>query len=122
MSGDEAAVFLERHKCHRKLKATDLHAHMVERHHEALRDLFHKISDQTAAEGVRVTPDNVISEASYAKNVLVNIGGHSPHEAVFGTRPHLLLPDRDETNVSCLDDSTGMENGIRRHVFCDGEK
>lgn len=115
LSGDETAVFLERHKVQRKLKATDLHAQMVERHHEILRGLLHKIADQCAAEGIRVTADDILTEAVYAKNAIVTIGGHSPHEAVFVTRPHSLLPDLEEKNISVLGDTTGMEHGVNRH-------
>ena len=87
---------------------------MVEGHHE-IRDLLHMIAYQRAAEGIRVAPEDTVAETVYAKNLRVGVGGHSPHEAVFGTRPYSLLPDLEEKNVSVLDDTAGMEHGVNRH-------
>ena len=73
-----------------KLRARDQHASMIERHNELLRRQVHLCDSQATTEGLRVNFEQVLSEAVYAKNILLNYGGHSPYEALFGRTPALL--------------------------------
>ena len=73
-----------------KLRARDQHASMIERHNELLRRQVHLCDSQATTEGLRVSFEQVLSEALYAKNILLTYGGHSPYEALFGRTPALL--------------------------------
>ena len=99
----DAGIFLERCGVHRQQKPTDMHAAMVERHNALVRKLLHSIDSQTTLEGLPVTDQDIVSEACYAKNNMLEIGGAHPITAVLGIQPS-ILPDFENTSLSVRDD------------------
>ena len=73
-----------------QLKAKQQHTAVVERHNELLRRQIHLMDAQATADGRRVSFKQVLSEATLAKNMLLQYGGYSPYEALYGRTPHLL--------------------------------
>ena len=88
LGSDDAGQFLAKCAVDRKPKPADLHATMVERHNGLIRQLLHNIEGQTTLEGLPVTDGDIVSEACYAKNNLLEIGGQHPIAAVFGSLWH----------------------------------
>jgi len=84
-----------------KLRASGMHATMVERHHQVLRDMIHKVSSQMESEAHPVDLSEIVAAATTAKNSLSNIGGASPYQSVLGRTPQLLA-DLDTPTVSQL--------------------
>ena len=85
-----SATFLERKGVALKLRSKEQHAQTVERHHEILRQMLHKLEEQCTADGIRASFGMILSEAIFAKNALFRHGNASPYEAVFGRTPALL--------------------------------
>ena len=98
IAGDYAAAWFERRGVKLKLKAPRQHAQSVEQHHEILRQQLHRMEPQATEDGLRVNFAEMLSEAVYAKNVLLCVGNHSPFEAVLGRTPPLLnvIPEEAE--------------------------
>jgi hypothetical protein len=63
---------------HLKLKGKGQHATLVERHHEILRQLLHRMRVQARSERLLVDFSDILAEATYVKNVMLNISGSSP--------------------------------------------
>ena len=72
---------------------------------------MHLLDSHATADGLRASFTAVLSEATFAKNVLFNQGGASPYEAVYGRVPplvtvlatsHLMLDDRDTDRLRHL--------------------
>ena len=61
----------------------------MERHHEILPRQIHLLDFNATAEGLRASFTAVLSEATFAKNVLFNQEGASPYGAVYGRVPPL---------------------------------
>jgi hypothetical protein len=78
----------------------------VERHHETLRQLIHRIQAQLKSEGIIVSIHDVVSEAIMAKNSLLVINGYTPYQAVLGRTPNLLL-ESESPGISQLADNLG---------------
>ena len=106
LASDSAGVFLERHGVSRKPKPTDLHASIVERHHQVVRDMLHKIEGQCEKEKLIVDDSDILSECCYAKNCMMNVGGFNPITSVLGIKPQ-VLPDSETTTLSVVDDMIG---------------
>ena len=85
-----SATFLERKGVALKLRSKEQHAQTVERHHEILRQMLHKLEEQCTADGIRASFGMILAEAIFAKNALFRHGNASPYEAVFGRTPALL--------------------------------
>ena len=85
-----AAAILEDLGIKLHLKAKQQHAAVVERHNDLLRRQIHLMDAQAIADGLRVSFEQVLSEATMAKNMLLQYGGYSPYEALYGRTPHLL--------------------------------
>jgi len=85
-----AAAILEDLGIKLNLEAKQQHAAVVERHTDLLRRQIHLMDAQAIADGLRVTFEQVLSEATLAKNMLLQYGGFSPCEALCGRTPHLL--------------------------------
>ena len=85
-----AAAILEDLGVKLHLKAKQQHAAVVERHNELLRRQVHLMDAQATADGLRVSFAQVLNEATLAKNMLLQYGGYSPYEALYGRTPHLL--------------------------------
>ncbi|CAE7799125.1 pol, partial [Symbiodinium sp. CCMP2456] len=73
-----------------ELRAKNQHADMAERHNEVLRRQIHLLDTNATNEGLRVSFGALLAEAVFAKNILFNMGGASPYEAVFGRTPPLI--------------------------------
>ena len=94
---EHAAAVLEQFQIELNLKAKGQHAAMIERHNELLRRQI----QQATNDGLRVSFIQILNEALFAKNVLLQYGGFSPYEsyeALFGRTPPLLdaMPIEDD--------------------------
>ena len=85
-----ASAIMEQLNIQLHLKAKGQHAAIVERHNELLRRQIHLIDGKATADGLRVSFQQVLTEATFAKNVLLQYGGYSPYEALYGRTPPLL--------------------------------
>ena len=85
-----AAAVLEQLNIKLHLKAKSQHAPVVERHNEILRRQIHLMDQQATRDGLRVSFTQVLNEAVFSKNVLLQYGGYSPYEALFGRTPPML--------------------------------
>eukprot|EP00435_Cladocopium_sp_Y103_P035006 s3086_g9.t1 len=85
-----AGAVLEQLHVKLALKAKNQHAPVVERHNEILRRQIHLIDQQATNEGLRVSFQQILNEAVFSKNILLQYGGYSPYEALFGLTPPLL--------------------------------
>ena len=69
LSGDEASTFADRWNINFRLKPRGSHASIVERHHQVVRDMLHKMLSETRAEGVAVPYKHLLAECVLAKNI-----------------------------------------------------
>ena len=106
LSSEEAAIWAERLGTSFKLLPKNTHATTVERHHETLRQLIHRIAAQLKLEGLPVNMQDVVSEAVVAKNSLLVINGVTPYTAVLGRTPN-LLGEYEKASISALADDVG---------------
>ena len=79
----ESKKLLSQYTTHIKERGVGSHATMVERHHQVLRDSHAKAKDQANKEGSPFTEESLLAEVVIAKNILTNIAGYSPIQAVF---------------------------------------
>jgi hypothetical protein len=112
---EQASIWAERHSIALRFKPKGSHAAIVERHHQTIRDLYHKLSTQAQHERLTVEPSDILSEAVFAKNVLTNVGGYSPFQALFGRFP-AVLTDLETAGQSAVDDTSGGIPGASRHA------
>ena len=105
----ESKKLLSQFSTHIKERGVGSHATMVERHHQVLRDTHAKAKDQANKEGTPFTEESLLAEVVIAKNILTNISGYSPMQAVFGVNP-ALLPDLT------LSDGN-LDEGLRPHCL-----
>jgi hypothetical protein len=115
IDSEEASVWAERWGVHVKFKAPGAHAHVVERHHEILRRLIHRIEAQCKEEGLNVTPEDIVAEATFAKNALITIHGQTPYRALLGRSPNIMKEFEAAGNSMEADDQGGTP-GVSRHV------
>jgi hypothetical protein len=112
-----AGAILEQLGIKLELKAKGQHAPMVERHNELLRRQLHLIDSQATSDGLRVSFPQILQEAVFAKNVLLQYGGFSPFEALYGRTPPLLDVMHHEDNLEIEDPSklraTAIQSIIR---------
>ena len=90
LDSEEGGVFCERWGCQRKLKAPGQHAHMIERHHELLRQQVHRVGDQAQKEGLHLKFGDILAESVFAKNAMIQVHGWTPYQALLGRTPHML--------------------------------
>ena len=88
------------------LTAKNQHAAIVERHNELLRRQIHLTDMEATKQGLRVSFEHALQEATFAKNTLLQHGGFSPYEALYGRTPRLL------DVMSHEDDSVPKENAV----------
>ena len=110
---ESTSVWAERWGIALLLRAPGQHATLVERHHELLRQLIHRIEAQCLAEGLQVSFGDIVAEGLLAKNCLFTIGDKTPYTAVFGRQPP-LLPEAENPTVSQVDDTDG--GATARHI------
>ena len=63
---------------------------MVQRHHELLRQLLHRVEAQLDDEGIAVPFEVMVCECLLAKNVMLTLSGHTPYRAIYGRDPPML--------------------------------
>ena len=111
---EESSIWAERTGFSIRPKPVNSHAALIERHHQVLRDLLHKLTSQIRVEKLQVEINDVLSQAIFAKNVLTNVAGFSPFLAVFGRWPN-VLSDLEAAGQSALRDGEGGIAGANRH-------
>ena len=116
LASEEVAQWLDRWKVELKAKAPGEHAQMVERHHELLRQLLHRVEAQLGDEGIAMPIEVIVGECLLAKNVMTTIAGHSPYRAVYGRGPPMLA-ESEPTSETQLDGASGGVPGYSRHTM-----
>ena len=82
ISSHAARIWADLNEVELKLKPTGgIGAGMVERHHELLRQSFHRIHDQALQEGITFQDSDVVAKAVMVKNCLLNVHGQTPFKA-----------------------------------------
>lgn len=113
LSSEEGAIWFERFGINPKLTPKGAHAAIVERHHQTLRGIIHRVLQQSREEKLDLHFEDVLSESTLAKNIFTNIGGFSPYQAVFGRWPNVLV-DLEQASISAIDDHDPTSTS--RHV------
>ena len=113
LTSDEGAAWAEKWNINLRLTAKGSHAWLIERHHQVLRDVLHKIETQALTESLSIDRETLLSEGLHVKNIMTSVGGHTAHEAVLGQAPRLLF-DIEEGPAS--DDATALSPGVGRHT------
>ena len=115
LTGDEAALWLDRWQILVRTKAPGAHAQIVERHHDVLRRLLLRMESQLAGDGVMsILDEAVVAECRLAKNFLVSVGGVNPDQALYGRTPPIVA-DFEPASGLPLDDSGAGIAGSSRH-------
>ena len=101
LAGEEAAQWLDRWNIQIKAMEKGAHAQMVERHHDILRKLIHRVSSQLDHEGISVPMEIIVAESSIIKNILLTVGGYCPYVALYGRLPplHAEFEPASETQI-----------------------
>ena len=82
----------------------------MERHHQIVRDMLHRIDAQCQRESLIVGAKDIVAETVYAKNNMLEIGGYAPITAAMGIRPSFLPQmDFESTSVAMNDDTVRQE-------------
>jgi hypothetical protein len=115
MTSESVAVWCERWNISLKLRPRDAHPPVIERHHEILRDLLHKIKTQLSTEGILLAKSDIVAEALYAKNCLVTVDNFAPYVGLLGRQPR-LLSELETPTISADADDEGGEPGTSRHA------
>ena len=84
LGSEEASIWAERLGNSFKLLPKGSHATIVERHHETLRQLIHRIASQLKRENIVMSMEDICAEALVAKNCLLVINGVAPLHCSFG--------------------------------------
>lgn len=111
---EEASVFFERYGCTIRPRPVGAHATTVERHHEILRQTFHRVKTQLQAEGLEVDDAEIIGECFFSHNALVVVHGQTPYTALLGRTPHLLA-EFENPSVSQVADGLGGTHARHLH-------
>ena len=111
---DELSIWAERRNIDVKPRPRDAHATIVERHHQLLREQFLKMRSACQLENLPLPFASLLSEAVYAKNALISVGGFSPFQAVLGIHPQ-FLSELEGAGQSALTDDAGGILGASRH-------
>lgn len=110
LCGEEGAIFCERWHTSFKPKPKGSHAYVVERHNSLLRSVLDKIKAQCLLESLQVSDSEIIAEAVYAKNIMIQVHGESPYKAVLGRQPAALAEFENATMSSIADDTGGQHS------------
>ena len=110
---DEAKVYFSRIGSELKLKGVGAHVRMLEKHHDYLRQLYLRVREQCAEEGINVTKELLLGICIVAKNSFFTVGNSTPMQAVFGRQP-AILPNLEQGDA-LLDDSGVGPDGISRN-------
>ena len=105
VASEKCQTFLQRLGVKLHTRAKDQHARYVERRGELLRQVVRKIYSQLKHEEMADAPfASVLAEATFAGNALLEVGGSSPYNAVYGRVPS-ILPGIDRSP-----DSSGLRS------------
>lgn len=111
LTSDEGALWAEKWSINMRLTPKGSHAWLIERHHQALRDMLHKIESQALAESLGIDDDIIVAEGLHVKNIMTSVGGSSPHEALLGRAPRLLMDieegEQRSTKLACPQELAG---------------
>ena len=89
LTGDEFALWCCHHSIQVRRKEEGIHAQMVERHHELLRQLLHRLEAQRQEGGLAPEFEDILAELQLGKNLLLFVGGKPPCQ---GSIPRDSLP------------------------------
>lgn len=91
LASTEAGVWLQRKGIKREL--TGKHRILViDRHHALIRRTCRLLKADCEAEGLNFTDEEILAEATAAKNMVTEFGGYSPLQGLVGSHPdHSLL-------------------------------
>ena len=98
---EEAGARLQARQCKLTLRARGQHVGI-----DLLRRQIHLMDSDATNHGLRVDFEQILSEAVFAKNILLTYGGWSPYEALYGRTPALL-------DVSTADEGDEFSNPSR---------
>eukprot|EP00971_Amphidinium_carterae_P331793 6465576-Amphidinium_carterae.1 len=115
LASDTALHWLSSWGVERIPRAPNQHAHLIERHHQILRDLLHKVQSQHDEEGLVSAPQLLLAECVLAKNTMLSIAGESPYHALYGRTPKLLPEVLDRQGLSVLEDKPDDPLLVRNH-------
>ena len=115
LTGEEAAQWLDRWSIQIKTREPGAHAQLVERHHELLRQLVHRVQVQLREERIKMPFEIIAAECFLVKNLLISVGGSSPYQAVFGRVPPLLAEFEPASECQVDDASAGIPGISRSH-------
>ena len=100
LTSDRVQAQLKRQGVLVKIRAPGQHARFIERRGAILRVTLHCLDSQLIREGINSSIENLLSEAVFAGNSLVHVGGVSPYQCIYGRTPAMLPPLPEETDVS----------------------
>eukprot|EP00435_Cladocopium_sp_Y103_P042058 s696_g11.t1 len=98
-----------------KIRAPGQHARFIERRGAILRTTLHCLNGQLVHEGINATMDALLSEAVFAGNALIHVGGVTPYQCIYGRTPAMLPPLPDE-NHDAVDELSERSNQARDHI------
>ena len=116
LKSDEAAQFADRHSIQLKPVPKYAHADMIERHHEIVRQLCHRVEDECERQGLGISRKHLLAECVFAKNALVSVGGQAPYTAVFGRTPAIMAEFEPTSETQLVDDEGGTIGISRNHL------
>jgi hypothetical protein len=99
-----------------KLRAPGQHARFIERRGALLRLSMHCIEAQLTREGVDSSIDAVLSEAVFAGNALIHVGGVTPYQCVYGRSPAMLPPLPEENMTDASEELGSLAERSRQHI------
>ena len=112
---EEGAIWAEKKSIQLRPKPKGAHAAIVERHHQMIRELMHRLLHQARAENLAIDFSDALSEAVFAKNIFLNVGGFSPFQALFGRFP-AVLSDLEAAGISSIADGETSLASASRHA------
>ena len=107
----------ERHQSERHLLPREDHAWIIERHNDILRRTYLRMKDALNAEGIECDDEDIMAEACYAKNIILNHEGQSPYAGLLGRHPREFANTLDSGASHASDGDSGksgvMSNTVR---------
>ena len=79
LHGEHANQWMDRWGIQMKAKEEGAHAQMVERHHDLVRKIIHRVRSQLDEEGIEMPLNIIVAECALVKNLLISVAGFSPY-------------------------------------------
>ena len=76
--------------------------------------MLHKIQAQCEQEGLNVSDEDIVSEAHFTKNALLNVHGTTPFQALTGRSPQLLRDFQKTGSTECSEAAPGRPGDMSR--------